>query len=102
LPAEIGAHFFVYSIHPCGVIPSKDVMRCEATLAEFKKAYEAFRALVRFQHADVQRIHLFPAVPPAIAITLGRELIAKVDPELMVYDWRCDHYIQALGVNAHD
>jgi len=55
-------------------------------------------------HPQLETIHLFPAVPPPIAILCGRELMPKVDPALRVYDFRKKQggFDFVLEVNKND
>lgn len=102
LPLFFDDRFTIYEIKPRGCIPSKNVLRNPHTLEAFKSRYEEFRRTLAQSHRGIQTLHLFPAVPPAIAITLGRELIEKVDPKLRIYDWRRNEFVYALEVNKHD
>jgi hypothetical protein len=102
LPMASDPRFWIYHIAPVGVTPSKNVLRSKRSLVAFRDVYEQFRGSLRERHAAAKSIHLFAAAPPAIAITLGRELITKVDPALVIYDWRRDHYIKTIEVNKHD
>lgn len=99
LPSSIDQRFSIYAIEPIGEMPSKEIVRTERTLEHFRSSYEQFRAQIRDQHSLASHIHVFAAVPPAVAITLGRDLISKVDPILAIYDWRRDHYVKAFEVN---
>jgi hypothetical protein len=36
----------------------------------------------------LSKIHLFLAAPPSIAVTSGQHLLKKVDPPVLVYDYR--------------
>ena len=52
----------------------------------------------------VKELHLFPAVPALIAILCGRELLPKVHPELLVYDFDKQKagFTFQLKVNPHE
>ncbi len=104
LPDEIDQSFYIYRISPCEEKPSKNCMRTREDLDNFKRAYEDFRRDLRRRHIRLKTIHLFPAVPPPIAIVCGRELMPKVDPALRVYDYdkNQDGFKFSLEVNAND
>lgn len=87
LPSHIDSSFPVYEIRPIGVAASKNIVRNLETIAAFRRCYEDIRRHIRDQHPKTTTIHLFPAVSPAIAVTIGRELIRKIDPSIRVYDW---------------
>jgi SMODS-associated and fused to various effectors sensor domain len=87
LPPEIDDRFSVYELAPFGVKPSKNCVTTKETLENFKRAYEEFRRNLRRNHYPLDVLHLFPAVPPPVAILSGREMMPKVDPALHVYDF---------------
>lgn len=104
LPQEIGEHFTIYEISPREVRPSTNCIRTREHLESFKQAYEEFLRDLRRMHHRVDMIHLFPAVPPPVAIACGRELMPKVDPALRVYDFdkTLGGFQFSLEVNGHD
>lgn len=86
LPSEIDDTFSVYEICPLDELASKNAMQNRKSLENFKNCYEDFRRALNQQHKNLQKISLFPAVSPSVALMLGRELISKIDPSLSVYD----------------
>jgi hypothetical protein len=104
LPADFGEGFSIYEIVPREVAPSTNCIRTREHLECFKQAYEDFLRDLRRTHDRLEAIHLFPAVPPPIAIACGRELMPKVDPVLRVYDFDKTQggFQFALEVNGHD
>ena len=104
LPTEIGEHFSVYQIAPREVGPSTNCIRTHEHLESFKAAYEEFLRDLRRTYDRVDAIHVFPAVPPPVAIACGRELMPKVDPVLRVYDFDKTQggFQFALEVNGND
>lgn len=101
LPSHIDSSFAVYEIRPIGVAASKNIVRNLETVAAFRRCYEDVRRHIRDQHPKATTIHLFPAISPAIAVTIGRELIRKTDPSIQVYDWnkKAGGFQFALEVN---
>jgi SMODS-associated and fused to various effectors sensor domain/HNH endonuclease len=86
LPAGIDDSFSVYEITLTRKEPSPTYLRLRQDAINFKEIYQAaLRAILR-DHGNLERIHLFPAVPAPIAVLCGRELLPKVDPGLLVYD----------------
>ena len=102
LPAPINSEGMIYAITPDDELPSKNLARVEQTVANFRQVYEQFLATVRAEHPSARHLHLFAAVPPAVAITIGQRLIAKVDPTLVLYDWRRDCYVKTIEVNQYE
>ena len=47
---------------------------------------EYLGAAIKADHEDPTELHLFPAVPAPIAVCIGRDLLPKVDPALVIYD----------------
>jgi hypothetical protein len=86
LPAEINKRFSVYEITLAKGTPRPGYLRLREDLARFKDVYEEARSSIRRDHAGVNAVHLFPAVPAPVAVLCGRELLPKVDPALIVYD----------------
>lgn len=41
---------------------------------------------VRAAHPGLRELHVFPAVPAPIAVTLGRHTLPKIRPQLIIYD----------------
>jgi hypothetical protein len=67
--------------------PNPTYLRQRDDLTRFKDAYQvALRTIAReCGHCDA--IHLFPGVPSPVAVFCGREILPKVDPKLVVYDY---------------
>jgi hypothetical protein len=66
--------------------PSRDYLRHRSQLQEFAKVYRTLLTEIRERHGAECEISLFPAVPVAVAVTCGKELLPKADPRLRVYD----------------
>jgi hypothetical protein len=101
LPREIDENFTVYELTLANLEPSPTFLRTKDDLTRFKDAYQAvLRAILR-DHGDIDMIHLFPAAPAPIAVLCGRELLPKVDPVLLVYDYdkRTGGFTPTLRVN---
>jgi hypothetical protein len=69
-------------------------------LSQFSTAYRELMKELREVHGPECQIHLFPAVPIAIAVACGRELLPKADPRVHVYDLDGSRgFIRTLTVN---
>jgi len=101
LPAEIDDQFSIYELTLENMEPNPTYLRQRDDLTRFKDAYQAaLRTIGRdCGHGDV--IHLFPAVPAPVAVFCGRELLPKVDPKLLVYDYdkRLGGFTSTIEVN---
>lgn len=101
LPGEIDKRFSVYELTLAAGEPNPTFLRLREDLANFKETYQvALRTILR-DHGQVEKIHFFPAVPAPVAVLCGRELLPKVDPRLLVYDYdkRTGGFTLALEVN---
>ena len=68
--------------------PSKTAIRSKEQLELFRNEWRSLLARIRGDHGPACEIHLFPAVPNSIAVEIGRTLLPKIEPTLLVYD--CD------------
>ncbi len=101
LPSEIDESFTVYELTLSNLEPSPTFLRTKENLNHFKGVYQvALRTILR-DHGNIDAIHLFPAVPAPIAVLCGRELLPKLDPALLVYDYdkRIGGFTLAMRVN---
>jgi 5-methylcytosine-specific restriction endonuclease McrA len=104
LPDEIDARFSVYEITLAGIQPTPSFLNREESLRAFRDAFlDAMRSLVA-SHANLTRLHLFPAAPAPVAVAIGRDLMPKRDPAVLVYDFdkRAGGFAPALEVNNHE
>jgi SMODS-associated and fused to various effectors sensor domain/HNH endonuclease len=87
LPKEIDPQFSIYELTLAGTEPNPSFLRRRDDLINFGEKYRlALREIAR-EHGHIESIHLFPAVPAPVAVACGRELLPKVDPKLLVYDY---------------
>jgi len=87
LPPEIDETFYIYEITLEGMTPAPAFLRTKQDLAGFKDTYQACLRTIMRNHGVLEAVHLFAAVPAPIAVLCGRELLPKVDPKLLVYDY---------------
>lgn len=72
--------------HLRAAAPNNDVLRHRTCLARFREAMRALYREIRLAHGGDAVIHLFPAVPVAMAVEVGRVWMPKADPAIRVYD----------------
>ncbi|HWP56927.1 MAG TPA: SAVED domain-containing protein [Candidatus Acidoferrales bacterium] len=104
LPEEIDDRFTVYEITLDGVQPTPRFLNVEESLQAFRDVFlRAMRSIVT-RHPGLDRLHLFPAIPAPVAVAVGRDLMPKRDPVIVVYDYdkRAGGFIPALEVNDHE
>jgi len=66
--------------------PNPGFLRQEINLFEFRKIYRDILSEIRNNYGQGVRIHIFAAVPAPVALEIGRGLLPKIDPEVLVYD----------------
>lgn len=87
LPATIDTTFTVYELTLKDATPNAAFLRTRANLEQFRTAYQALLGSILENQGIVKEFHFFPAVPAPIAILCGRDLMPKVHPGLLVYDF---------------
>jgi hypothetical protein len=84
----VGENIAIYKI---GIdTPNLSFLQSKEQLAQFVSEYREVLAIIRKNHGGNQTIHLFPAVPVAIAVEMGRRLLPKSDPQVRIYDHQRD------------
>ena len=80
--------------------PNRDFLQYPSQLKKFSGVYRELLGEVRERHGSKCEIHLFPAVPVAVAIACGRELLPKADPKVHVYDLDGERgFVPTLTIN---
>lgn len=104
LPAGIDATFSVYQLTLGNVDPHPGFMRTREDLEAFRLAYRQLLADLIRRHPTHKTIHLFPAVPAPVAISLGFDLLPKAHPALAVYDFdkRVGGFAEKTKVNHYE
>lgn len=65
-----------------------DVLGRPGCLADFRNQLRQTFAAIRLAHGDDAEIHVFPALPVAMAIEVGRVWMPKADLPLVLWDER--------------
>lgn len=65
--------------------PHNDVLSSLAMLREFRRCMRQLLPQIRAVHG-VTPVHVFPALPVALAVELGRVRMPKADPPWLIYD----------------
>jgi hypothetical protein len=101
LPLPIDETFWVYRLTLDGVPPNPSFLRTRADLETFRLAYRQLLADLVRRHPMHKVIHVFPAVPAPVAISLGFDLLPKAHPALAVYDFdkRVGGFTERIRVN---
>jgi hypothetical protein len=83
----LDAGYSVYEITLADGKPTPIYLRLREDVTRFKEIYQASLRAILQHHGHMEGIHLFPAVPAPVAVLCGKELLPKVDPKLLVYDF---------------
>ena len=102
LPAHIDETYHVFLIQPVGADPNPDAVLSIASLDEFRQCYRRWLAYLETKHKFASAIHLFPAVPPAVAIACGLDLMPHSQPALIIYDRMPQQFAAALILNSKE
>jgi hypothetical protein len=79
--------------------PSPDVIRSRASLQAYGKTLREINATLD-AHKNIERLHVFGALPPTAAVELGRLHDRHIHPELVIHDRTDDgSYRQALEIS---
>ncbi len=66
--------------------PNRNVLRSKEQLELFRNEWYRLLSEIRHEQGERCELHLFAAVPTSIAVEIGRSLLPKSDPALIVYD----------------
>ncbi|MBN8587717.1 MAG: SAVED domain-containing protein [Rhodothermia bacterium] len=78
--------------------PNRTFLKSKLRLEKFKEVFHMVLSEIRSSCADDCKIHLFPAVPVAVAVECGRIILPKADKEIIVYDWSESNKVFFEGV----
>jgi len=85
LPKKIAGNSNVYRISLKQETPTPTFLKSKKTLNNFKNIYQlAIRTINK--EKKPKTIYLFPAVPAPIAVLCGKELLKKIDPDILIFD----------------
>jgi SMODS-associated and fused to various effectors sensor domain/HNH endonuclease len=104
LPAEFDLHYSIYELTLQDQTPNPGFLKAKRDLENFRSAYQTALSAIMRNHGTIRSLHLFPAIPAPVAILCGRELLPKVHPELIVYDFDKQKagFTFQLKVNNHE
>lgn len=86
LPASFGESATVYEITLTNMPTSVETICSQAALDNFTRCWRQLLATLEQDHASIESVSLFPAIPVTAAIAIGRALIRGRHPKLAVYD----------------
>lgn len=68
------------------ITPGVNIVRCEATLKAFSKTTTEMLDRIHAAMPNVRRVHVFPALPVSLAVTLGSLFNFNLIPQMIVYE----------------
>lgn len=83
----LNKEFYLYEITLSTEAPSVHFLRQRADLETFRVAYRNFLAELMTNHPGLSELHMFPAVPAPVAVACGHDLLPKIHPVLVTYDY---------------
>jgi len=66
--------------------PNNDLMESREQLSAFRKCFRRLLNQIKAKHGEQATIYLFPAVPVAVAVEIGRVWMHKADLPMRIYD----------------
>lgn len=95
-----GASVWEVTLNDC----HNDFLRSEAQLSEFRTIVRKLMVAIREAHPRATSVHIFPVMPVACAIELGRARMPKADFPWEVYDHHNKHkaFVKRLTIGAFD
>lgn len=85
-PADVLETATIYEITLDGRLPEPGFLRAREDLEAFRDTYQKVLRQIGFAHGRLEHLHIFPAAPAPVCVQLGRGLMPKHDPILVVYD----------------
>jgi hypothetical protein len=89
-----------FTIAPDGFTPEPDIFSTPESVEAFTRVCRQMFSAIEANHKQVQRLHVFAAMPLSASIALGQVLDSSVHPTLSLYDRTDSGYVLAMEVNA--
>lgn len=101
LAPHVDADFTVYELSPRGCEPGLQLLGREDSLRACQAAFLGALRHIVTNHQGATQLHLFPAIPAPVAVMVGRDLLPKRDPTVVLYDFNkaAGGFVRAFEVN---
>jgi hypothetical protein len=85
-------------------VPHNDWLKDRTQLRAFREALRPLLDQIKAIHGQTTLLHIFPAMPVAAAVELGRVRMPKADMPWFIYDQIADNggFIPAIEIGAPD
>lgn len=102
LPANVVEAATIYELTLDRRLPEPGFLRTRDDLEAFRDAYQRALRQIGFDHGRLHQLHIFPAAPAPVCVQIGRGLMPKHDPILVVHDDDKRHggFTKILEVNS--
>jgi hypothetical protein len=87
-----------WRITPAAITPHADILTRRADLDAFELAARSLFSEIEATAKSTEVLHVFPALPVAAAVMLGRVRDPQVHPRLLIYDRTAGGYRPVLEV----
>lgn len=96
----LGSDAAIWAIE--AVEPHNDLLKRQEDLREFRRLVRGMLDQIKAARGEQETIHLFPVVPVAVAVEIGRVWMPKADLPLVVYDQnrRAGGFVRALEIES--
>lgn len=80
--------------------PNNDFLKGRGQLGSFRETFRKLMDTIKAAHGHDSVLHVFPAVPVAVAVEIGRVWMPKADLPLRVWDENreCGGFVEALDI----
>jgi hypothetical protein len=99
--SHVDSSFSVYEMSPKGREPGLQLLEREDSLRACQAVFLGSLRSIVANHPTATQIHLFPAIPAPVAVMVGRDLLPKRDPTVVLYDFNkaAGGFVRAFEVN---
>ena len=78
--------------------PTPELVEDGGDVRHFRSKFTALMADIR--NRGYRRVHVFPAMPLALAVEFGRQLLPKADPAIDVWDYQDGQFVWTLRLQV--
>lgn len=82
----LGKDIPIWRLTTSPVAPNNDFLKGREQLTQFRQIFRQLMDEIKYTHGQNAELHVFPAVPVAIAMEMGRVRMPKADLPLHIYD----------------
>lgn len=97
----LGSNIAIWKI--CIADPNNDFLKSRYQLQRFRETARKLMDRIKTKHGEKALLHIFPAVPVAVAVDYGRTIMPKADLSMRIYDENKSKggFVHALDINTN-